>query len=132
MVATSGDVAVEQAVETFKFLGDRNRLRILTILARSETCVCDLIDELELAQPLVSYHLAKMRKAGLVQARRDAQWIYYSLDPVAWRELIAPIASLLAAESLPLAASYGANRRCDLMPADPEHGSCPSDGDGCC
>ena len=128
MVSMSEDAAVDRAVETFTFLGDRNRLRILTILARSETCVCDLINELELAKPLVSYHLAKLRKAGLLHARRDAQWIYYSLDPVAWRELIAPMESVLPAESLPLAASYGASRRCDTMPPDPAHGSRPTNG----
>ena len=61
MVSMSEDVAVDRAVETFTFPGDRNRLRILTTLARSDTCICDLIDELELAQPLVSYHLAKLR-----------------------------------------------------------------------
>ena len=65
VLATRDDAAIESAAETLKFLSDRNRLRIVTRLARAETCVCDLIDELDLPQPLVSYHLAKLRKAGL-------------------------------------------------------------------
>ncbi|MBA2755222.1 MAG: winged helix-turn-helix transcriptional regulator [Chloroflexia bacterium] len=132
MVAIFEDVAVDRVVETFKFLGDRNRLRILAVLSRSETCVCDLIDELELAQPLVSYHLAKLRKAGLVQARRDAQWVYYSLDPDAWERLTVPVAGFLHLASLPPEAAFGASRRCDSVPPDVVLGACAEDDVDCC
>ena len=132
MLAIRDDAAIDGAVETLKFLSDRNRLRILTCLARAETCVCDLIDELGLPQPLVSYHLGKLRKVGLVRARRDAQWIYYSLDPAAWARLTAALTGLLLPVALPPAAAYGASHRCDLVPADPDHGACPPDDDGCC
>jgi len=125
------DTAIDSAVETLKFLSDRNRLRILTTLARSETCVCDLIDELGLSQPLISYHLGKLRKAGLVRSRRDAQWVYYSLDADAWTRATDPLAGLLQPVDLPLAAAFGANRRCDLVPPDPAHGACGDDQDGC-
>jgi ArsR family transcriptional regulator len=132
MLAIRDDAAIEEAVESLRFLSDRNRLRIVTRLARAETCVCDLIDDLGLPQPLVSYHLSKLRKAGLVRARRDAQWIYYSLDSEAWSALTAPLAGLLQAQELPPEAAYGASHRCDLVPADPARGACP-DGDGeCC
>lgn len=133
MVLAIGDaVAIDDAVEALKFLSDRNRLRIIRALTRAETCVCDLIDELDLPQPLVSYHLGKLRKAGLVRARRDAQWVYYSLDPDGWRQLTAPLAGLFGSTDLPAAAAYGASRRCDLVPPDPAHGACPDDGTGDC
>jgi ArsR family transcriptional regulator len=133
MLAIRDDTALEQAVETLKFLSDRNRLRILTLLARAETCVCDVIDELDLPQPLVSYHLGKLRKAGLVRARRDAQWIYYSLDPDAWSALTAPLTGLLQPVELPIEAAFGASRRCNLVPPDPVHGACADgSGDECC
>ena len=132
MLPTSEAVDVDQAVETFKFLGDRNRLRILAILARSETCVCELIDELGLAQPLVSYHLAKLRKAGLAQSRRDTQWVYYSLDPDAWERLTTPVAGLLRLAPLPPEAAFGASRRCDWVPPDHALGACREDDAGCC
>ena len=124
MLATRDDTAIDQAVETLRFLSDKNRLRILAALTRAETCVCDLIDELGLAQPLVSYHLGKLRKAGLVRSRREAQWIYYSLDPVAWEELIAPLAGVLSLPGLPPQAAFGTNHRCDTLPADPARGAC--------
>ncbi len=128
MLATRDDPTIDQAVETLRFLSDKNRLRILTALTRAETCVCDLIDELGLAQPLVSYHLGKLRKAGLVRSRREAQWIYYSLDPVAWEELLAPLAGVLSLPGLPAQAAFGTNHRCDALPADPERGACTCAG----
>lgn len=135
MQTTTSDAAIDQVVETLKFLSDRNRLRIVTTLAREETCVCDLIDELELSQPLVSYHLAKLRKAGLVRARREARWIYYSLDPEAWSALRTPLEPLFGAGELSPRAAYGASSRCASMPPDPEYGAC-ADKDGptdrCC
>jgi DNA-binding transcriptional ArsR family regulator len=115
---------LDQAVEALKFLSDGNRLRILAALAESETCVCDLIDELDLSQTLVSYHLAKLRKAGLVRSRREAQWVYYSLDPEAWENLIAPLDGIMTRRSLPPAAAYGTNHRCDVVPPDPTRGAC--------
>jgi ArsR family transcriptional regulator len=124
MLAARQETRIDQAVETFKFLGDRNRLRILTALTRAETCVCDLIDELDLPQPLVSYHLGKLKKAGLVQSRRDAQWTYYSLDPAAWSRLIFPLADLLPLTPLPPEARFGAGRRCEDELADPARGAC--------
>ncbi|MBA2277962.1 MAG: winged helix-turn-helix transcriptional regulator [Chloroflexia bacterium] len=130
VLALPDNASLDEATETLKFLSDRNRLRILTSLARAETCVCDLIDELDLTQPLVSYHLAKLRKAGLVLARRDAQWVYYSLDPEAWARLTAPLAGLFRPVEFPPEAAFGASNRCDLVPADPAHGACPTvDGD---
>lgn len=132
MLEMQNDVAIDEAVETLKFLSDRNRLRILTVLTRAETCVCDLIDELGLAQPLVSYHLGKLKKAGLVRTRRDAQWIYYSLDPDAWEKLTAPVTTIFGSTHLPAAAAYGASQRCLLMPPDPAHGACGDRDEDCC
>ena len=86
----------DAAVETLKFLSDGNRLRILRILSQRESCVCELIDQIGLTQPLVSYHLRRLRDAGLVRTRRKAQWVYYSIEPEAWRSLIAPLAQPLS------------------------------------
>ena len=122
---------LDAAVETLRFFSDRNRLRILMSLARAETCVCDLIDELDLPQPLVSYHLGRLRKAGLVRVRRDAQWIYYSLDPEAWARLTGPLAGLFNRVELPPEAAFGASHRCDLVPADPDRGAWVGEEDCC-
>lgn len=68
------------AVEgVFKALADATRLRILALLVNGEICVCHLHETLRLPQPTVSRHLAYLRRAGLVETRRDGLWIHYRL-----------------------------------------------------
>ncbi len=70
----------------FKALADRTRLRILALLGRDEVCVCHIHDSLGVPQPTASRHLAYLRRAGLVDARRQGVWMHYrmsaTLDPV--------------------------------------------------
>src|SRR3954451_13609609 len=70
----------------FKALGDATRLRILGLLLAGEVCVCDIHETLKIPQPKASRHLAYLRKAGLVESRREGLWIHYRLaisaDPV--------------------------------------------------
>jgi ArsR family transcriptional regulator len=65
----------------FRAFSDRTRLRLLNLLRGGETCVCDLVDVLGLPQPKVSRHLAYLRRAGLVTARKDGYWQHYTLAP---------------------------------------------------
>ena len=65
----------------FRAFSDRTRLRILNLLRRGEVCVCDLVEVLRSPQPTVSRHLSYLRKAGLVVARKQGLWMYYSLAP---------------------------------------------------
>jgi len=63
-----------------KVVGNETRLRMLFVLWRSgELCVCDLSDIFGITQPAVSRHLKILREKALVQTRRDAQTIYYSI-----------------------------------------------------
>ena len=72
--------------EVFKALGDPTRIRIVRMLARNgETCVCRIVDELAMNQPAVSHHMAKLKQAGLLNARKEGQWIHYSLKVDALR-----------------------------------------------
>jgi ArsR family transcriptional regulator, arsenate/arsenite/antimonite-responsive transcriptional repressor len=70
----------------FKALADRTRLRILGLLLAGEVCVCDIQDSLKSPQSKVSRHLAYLRRARLVETRREGLWIHYRLgtltDPV--------------------------------------------------
>src|SRR5438876_10653827 len=61
----------------FKTLSDPTRLRLLNLLACGETCVCELTDTLGVVQPKVSRHLARLKRAGLVDARRDGKRTHY-------------------------------------------------------
>src|SRR5262245_15912345 len=71
---------------TFKALADATRLRILGLLLTGEVCVCHIHESLRIPQPKASRHLAYLRKAGLVEARREGLWMHYRLadlpDPV--------------------------------------------------
>ena len=72
--------------EVFKALGDLTRLSIVRILAeRGEMCVCTIVDELGMNQPTISHHIAKLKQAGLLNARKQGQWIHYSLRAEAFR-----------------------------------------------
>jgi len=66
-----------------RFLGslaDPTRLRILTLLSEGELCVCHIHGRLALPQPLVSRHLAYLRRSGLVETRRQGVWVYYRVS----------------------------------------------------
>ena len=72
--------------QTFQALADQTRLRILALLATGDVCVCHIHESLGLPQPKVSRHLAYLRRAGLVVARKEGLWVHYRLavlpDPV--------------------------------------------------
>jgi ArsR family transcriptional regulator len=68
------------AAARYRALADDTRMRILIRLAGREVCVCDLVDELGVAQPLLSFHLRVLRQAGLVRAERRGRWSFYRLD----------------------------------------------------
>ena len=65
----------------FRACSDRTRLRLLSLLGGGELCVCDLVDIVGVPQPKVSRHLAYLRRAGLVVARKEGLWNYYKLAP---------------------------------------------------
>ena len=72
---------MEKMEGLFKALGDATRLRILGLLLTGEVCVCHLHASLDVPQPTASRHLAYLRKAGLVEARRAGVWMHYRLTP---------------------------------------------------
>jgi ArsR family transcriptional regulator len=76
-MATSAELAQMEAL--FKALADATRLRILGLLLTGEVCVCDIHESLKIGQSKASRHLAYLRKAGLVETRREGLWIHYRL-----------------------------------------------------
>jgi len=73
------EAAADQASELLKSLANRHRLLILCQLVDAERSVGELATFLNARDSVVSQHLALLRKDGLVQSRREAQTIYYSL-----------------------------------------------------
>lgn len=63
----------------FRALADRTRLRLLSLMTLDEICVCFFVAVIGTNQPKISRHLAYLRRAGIVKARRDGKWMHYSL-----------------------------------------------------
>lgn len=82
----------DRLATNLKTLGDPNRLRILELLEDGEErCACNLLESLEISQPTLSHHMAALREAGVVRARKEGHWMRYRLD----REVLAAIGSQL-------------------------------------
>lgn len=75
----------------FIALSDKTRLRLLNLMQEDEVCVCFFVEILDELQPKISRHLAYLRRAGIVGARREGKWIHYRIttppDPHAERIL---------------------------------------------
>jgi ArsR family transcriptional regulator len=67
-------------VRLFAALADRTRLRLLNLMNGREVCVCYFVEILNEGQPKISRHLAYLRKAGIVNARREGKWMHYSIE----------------------------------------------------
>ncbi len=89
------DGLVGRASELLKVIAEPHRLKALCLLRGKEQCVCDLMNELGLSQPLVSHHLAVLRHAELVDFRRQGTSVLYSLRPERLQELMGTIDRML-------------------------------------
>ena len=72
----------------FWALADPSRRAILTSLMRGEAAVKDLTARFDISQPAVSQHLALLKEAGLVNARRDGRCVHYRVEPRGMKPLI--------------------------------------------
>ena len=75
---TASDTA--RAAQLFHALSDEIRLDVIALLQGGERCVCELMDELDMAQSRLSWHLKTLADAGILEARREGRWNYYSLN----------------------------------------------------
>lgn len=89
-----------EASQLLKALANENRLMILCSLAQGELNVSELNDRLELSQSALSQHLAWLRREELVNTRRDAQTIYYSLHGTKAKEVIEVLQSIYCANTV--------------------------------
>ena len=80
MSAVLDDATAVRLAETFKALSDPSRVRIVSLLAEAELCVCDLAAALDMSQSAVSHQLRTLRDLRLVRWRREGRQIFYTLD----------------------------------------------------
>lgn len=87
-------------IPLFGALADPTRLRLLNLIAGREVCVCYLVEILRQSQPKISRHLAYLRKAGVVAARREGKWMHYRLEQPKDKSISSILAAVLAALSV--------------------------------
>jgi ArsR family transcriptional regulator len=88
-------------VQRFHAVAEETRLSIVRLLSGGERCVCELQEELGAAQSRLSFHLKKLRDAGLVEDRRDGRWVYYRLVPEALDEMRKALGQLTPRDPVP-------------------------------
>lgn len=64
----------------FKALADETRLKIVEMVADGELCACKILEQFDITQPTLSYHMKILCDSGLVNARRDGAWIRYTVN----------------------------------------------------
>jgi DNA-binding transcriptional ArsR family regulator len=69
-----------QAIEAFRELGDPTRLQVFVVLLGGRRNVTEIVSQLGLSQPQVSYHLRRLREAGLAVEEREGRWVYYQAN----------------------------------------------------
>lgn len=96
----------QQVDAAFKAVASEQRRQILRMLAAcasesgascgttDEVCACKISERLRLAPSTVSHHMATLRRAGLVSARKDGTWVHYTLRREAVREIVAELLDL--------------------------------------
>ena len=96
---TSGvldEETAERVARVFRALGDRHRVRLLSLIAAAdggEACICDLTAPLGLSQPTVSHHMKQLVEAGLVARDQRGKWAYYRVVPETMKALGGVLAS---------------------------------------
>ena len=68
--------------DIFKALSEETRLRMLSLLIENELCVCEIEDCLKLTQSNASRHLTTLKKSGILESYKKAQWAYYRISDI--------------------------------------------------
>ena len=90
--------AIADLVRLLQALGDPTRLRLLNLLRGGEICVCYFVEILGEPQPKISRHLAYLRRAGVVDARREGKWMHYKLAETRHRAMLDAILDSVGGE----------------------------------
>lgn len=77
---------VSQTYEFLKAIANKNRLKILCVLREGSKCVCEIFPAVGVSQKLASHHLRRLKKIGLLDEKREGNFIHYSLDRKIIRE----------------------------------------------
>ena len=74
------ELTLEKNAEVFKAFCDEKRLAILELLRSGEKCACVLLDDLEMGQSGLSYHMKILCESGIVESRQEGKWTHYKIS----------------------------------------------------
>lgn len=77
-----------KTAKIFKAFSVAIRLEILDLLKNGEECACDLLEELDLTQSGLSYHMKILIESGIVTAREEGKWVYYTISEQGRQKII--------------------------------------------
>lgn len=69
----------KEKAELFKVLSDSNRLQIIDMLSCGEMCACKILEKFNITQPTLSHHMKVLIESGLVESRKEVNWVHYKL-----------------------------------------------------
>lgn len=117
-------------------IAEETRLHLVQMLAGGERCVCELQDDLGgAAQSRLSFHLRKLKEAGVVSDRKEGRWVYYTLVPGALEELRDLLGELAAGGGLLASGGRTTSAPAGMASATVPTDSAPAEGEGgsgCC
>lgn len=102
---------MNEHIVVLKTLADPTRLKLLKLILAEELCVCEIQELLQISQPAVSQHIAKLKTAGLVNERRAGMWTYYCGDADRVQKALADFAGFLQADPASISAMAGEVQR---------------------
>lgn len=76
------DYSYAEYIPMFKALADETRLKIIHMLSEGELCACKILEQFNITQPTLSYHMKLLTESGLVDARKEGAWMKYSLSAI--------------------------------------------------
>ncbi len=88
------DNVVEPVSQLFKLLNDPNRLRIILAIGKGSKTVSEIMQETNLPQTLVSFHLRPLRESGMLSAERRGPFVYYRVTEPCLIDLLASLAGV--------------------------------------
>lgn len=92
------DNKYDNNTKILKALSDTNRLQIIDILSCGEKCACKLLEHFNFTQPTLSHHMKVLMDCGLINARKEGTWNYYSLNTENTNDFLSFLKEIMSAE----------------------------------
>lgn len=96
------EIKYEKEAKVFKAVSDEKRLAILKLLRSGEKCACVLMEQMDIPQSSLSYHMKILCESGIVESRQDGKWTHYHLSRLGSRHAVSLLARITTPEGEPV------------------------------